>query len=178
VRILYRVRQFWHALLLKTDPVELEQAQKILNPEQWTLFAQLQTGEAAHSLALCRKLRDQGENDPDLLTAALLHDIGKLNYPMNPIERALVVMVRTVSPGRARQWGSLPPGGWESAPSLRKPFIVKQQHAEWGAEMARKAGASELTQQLIRQHHWAPDPVSETMEKHLHYQLWRVDNES
>jgi hypothetical protein len=60
VRILYRVRQFWHALLLKTDPVELEQAQKILNPEQWTLFAQLQTGEAAHSLALCRMLRDQG----------------------------------------------------------------------------------------------------------------------
>jgi putative nucleotidyltransferase with HDIG domain len=178
VRILYRVKQFWHALLLKTDPIELEQARKILNPAQSTLFIQLQRAEMSHSIIMYRKLLTQGDTQPDLLQAALLHDIGKLCYPMNPFQRAMVVIVRTLLPDEARSWGRIPPGGWEQAPGWRKPFIVKENHAEWGAEIARQAGASPITEQLIRQHHERPDSLDGTVEKRLQHQLWLVDNES
>jgi predicted HD phosphohydrolase len=57
---------------------------------------------------MVHKLVDQG-SQPDLLVAALLHDVGKLRYKLNPLERAMVVLVRRLSPETARRWGSLPP---------------------------------------------------------------------
>ena len=102
------------------------------------------------------KLLEQGENQPDLLVAALLHDVGKLRYRLNPLERSLVVLVKAVLPEQARLWGELPLDGWDRTPGWRKAFVVAQQHAGWGAEMAREAGVSRLTESLIRKHHDPP----------------------
>ena len=64
------------------------------------------------------KLLEQGENQPDLLVAALLHDVGKLRYRMNPMERALVVLVKAVAPDQAQTWGELPSNGWDRTTRL------------------------------------------------------------
>jgi hypothetical protein len=68
--------------------------------------------------------------------------------------------------------------GWDSIPGWRKAFIVAEQHAEWGAEMAREAGVSPLTVCLIRKHHNPPRQEAEIMENSLLHKLWLVDNES
>jgi hypothetical protein len=178
VRILYRLRQFWRTLSLKKDHRELEQALAILSPEQSTLFTQMQLSEQNHAVMVFRRLHEQGENQPDLLVAALLHDVGKLRYRLSPLERAMVVLVKTVMPKQAHRWGGLPPAGWDGLPSWRKTFIVAEHHAEWGAEMACQAGVSPLTENLIRLHHHPHGQDANAEETSLLHKLWLVDNEN
>lgn len=178
MRLLYRLRQFWRTLLINKDQLELEQALVLFNPEQRALFTQMQPGEQYHAVIMFHSLLEQGENQPDLLVAALLHDVGKLRYRLRPLERAMVVMVKAVMPGQAHRWGDLPTNEWDGLGSWRKPFIVADQHAEWGAEMARKAGVSPLTETLIREHHHRPCQDADVKENNLRHKLWLVDNES
>ena len=125
-----------------------------------------------------RKLLEQGENTPDLLIAALLHDVGKLRYHLNPTERAMVVLVKAIHPKLAQRWGRLPPGGWEGLPGWRKSFILAEQHPDWGAEMAHQAGVSALVETLIRLHEHPHCAGVGDVENNLLHKLWVMDNDS
>jgi hypothetical protein len=178
VRILYRARQFWHSVFLKTAPHSFVQAQGQLTPAQWELFQQLQPDEQAHAVSIFRKLLDQGDYHSDLLVAALLHDVGKLSYRLNPIERTWIVVAQALIPGLARRWGSLPPAGWKGLPGWRKAFILAQHHPQWGAELAHQAGVSPLTEALIRGHQHTNNPSADELENDLLHKLWAADNDS
>jgi hypothetical protein len=91
-------------------------------------------------------LRSAGHDDPDLLAAALLHDIGKTRYRMPIWVRSLLVLAEAFVPGRVARWGEGEAKGW------RRPFVVRARHAEWGAEMAKAAGSRPLTVALIGRH--------------------------
>lgn len=150
-RVNYRIAQFRKALYTRPTRKDLEQAEAILTPEQMALFNQLQRSEQVHSLVvLNRLLQDDlsnlGEGKRDLLVAALLHDVGKTKHPLRIWERVWIVLVKAFFPGLADQWGNSEPTGWKRA------FVVAEQHAEWGAQLAAKAGASALTVELIRLH--------------------------
>jgi hypothetical protein len=178
VRIVYRVSQFWNTLSKKADPGLVDEAHRQLTPPQRELFTQLQPSEQKHAISIWRKLIDQGEEQPDLLVAALLHDVGKLRYPMALWQRVLVVLVKASMPSRFRLWGSMPLGNWQKLPSWRKAFIVAEQHPHWGAELAHQAGVSPLAEYLVREHHhpWGQDV--DTPESNLLHRLWLIDNES
>ncbi|MDT8305767.1 MAG: hypothetical protein RRC07_07505, partial [Anaerolineae bacterium] len=49
-------------------------------------------------------------------------------------------------PAKAAQWGNGDARGW------RRPFVIRQQHAAWSAEMAADAGSSRRAVSLIRYH--------------------------
>ncbi len=142
------------------------------------LFIQLQPGEKNHAIRMFHRLKALGEEQPDLLVAACLHDIGKLRYRLNPLERTMVVLVKAVHPDQAARWGNPDKEAWEDLPRWRKPFVVTEQHAGWGAEMARLAGVSSLTETLIRAHHHPNQQVSGDEENSLLHKLWVVDNDS
>ncbi len=146
MRILYRVRQFWQALTAVPNPEDVETARGLLTPSLMTLFLGMQPSEQAHSLRILQQLRQQGESDPDLLAAALLHDLGKSCHPLSIWERTLIVLGKAFFSRQAGQWGKGEPRGW------RRAFVVAAQHPAWGAEMAVQAGASPLTAALIRRH--------------------------
>jgi hypothetical protein len=178
VRVVYRVGQFWNTLSKKADPGSVNAAIRQLTIAQRQLFTQLQPSEQKHAIYIWRKLLHQGEDQPDLLVAALLHDVGKVLYPMETWQRVLVVLVKTILPARARFWGNIPADNWQKLPSWRKAFIVAEQHPFWGAELAHQAGVSPLVEYLIREHHhpWGQD--LNTPESNLLHRLWLIDNES
>jgi putative nucleotidyltransferase with HDIG domain len=178
VRILYRASQFWRTVFQKTNLGELEQAQGLLSPAQWALFRQLQAAEQEHALRIFQDLQKQGEKQPDLLVAALLHDVGKLRYPLNPIERAMVVVMKALLPARAKRWGELPSGSGMDWPGWRKAFVVAEQHAAWGADLARKLGVTPLVESLIRYHHEPQVQGTTEVENLLRHKLWVIDNEN
>jgi putative nucleotidyltransferase with HDIG domain len=172
------VRQFWRTIFVKTNPLELERAMALLTPKQAGLFSQLQPGEQDHALVMVRKLTEQGETQPDLLVAAMLHDIGKLRYRLHPLERTIIVLAEAIMPRKAHQWGNLPPDGWNEVPAWRRAFVVAEQHAEWGAQLAHQADVTSMTETLIREHHNPHLSSAGSAETSLQHKLWVVDNES
>lgn len=172
MRIAYRVRQFWLALMAAPRPEDLERARERLSPQLMALFLQMQPGEQAHSLDVYARLLSRQQTDTDLLTAALLHDVGKSRYPLHVWDRAAIVLARKLFREQAQRWGQAAPRGW------RRPFVVAEQHPAWGAEMASQAGASALTVRLIRRHQDPVMPGGGNGEEALLYQLQCDDDAS
>jgi putative nucleotidyltransferase with HDIG domain len=155
-RVIYRVRQFLLAHAGAPDPQGVERVKKALSPALFSLFRQMLPFEQAHALRVFDRLIEQGDTHPDLLTAALLHDVGKARYPLKPWERASAVLAKKFFPGRVVGWGQGEPHG------LKAGVVVAEQHARWGAEMAEAAGGSDLAVRLIACHQdQAPTQLSE-----------------
>ena len=179
MRLLYRARQFWLALGAQPGSDDLELATSLLTPSQMALFRGMQPGEQAHALKVLHRLLEQGEVHPDLLAAALLHDCGKQLSPLNPLERAWIVLAQKLFPARAAYWGRVEKEALAGLAGWRRPLAVAEQHPAWGAEMAQQAGASPLLQALIRRHQ---QPLTNAEDASLEDELIRklqvVDNES
>lgn len=178
MRIYYRMRQFLRMVFGKIDPFELAKIQEALSPAQMALFARMQSGEKEHAVRLYHTLIDQGEKNHDLIVAALLHDVGKILYRLNPMQRTLVVLTNAIIPQQSHKWGSLKTNQWDRLPGWRKPFIVAEHHAEWGAELAQAAGVSPLTETLIREHHHSSVQDLNDDESTLLLKLRIADNDS
>jgi hypothetical protein len=157
-RLVYRLRQFQRAWRATPTADELAQAQQLLGPALWPLFEQMQPGEQAHSLDVLAKIITQGHTDPDLLTAALLHDAGKTRSPLTVWDRSWIVLAKKLLPRAVQTWGKGMPTGW------RRIFVVAEQHPAWGAQMAAAAGATPGAVALIRCHQSPPDPSSPIVE--------------
>lgn len=177
-RLLYRARQFWYALGAAPASVDLEQAQSILSSAQMALFRSMQASEQAHALRVMGQLRAQGSAHPDLLVAALLHDVGKICYPLLLWERVIIVLVNAFSPAKARQFGKVnSPGEPGRASAWRRLFVVAEQHPAWGADLALKAGVSGLAAALIRRHQNFFTSKIVNLEDQLLAQLQAADND-
>lgn len=149
-KINYRFWQFWQSLKNTPPPDALARAQGILNPSELDLFQQLPVQDINHSLRVMQTLESEGETDPDLLKAALLHDIGKTLHPLKRWERVFAVLLEGIFPGAAAAWGQQEPQG------IHRPLVVIHQHPIWGSDLAQKAGSSQQVIWLIL-HHEAED---------------------
>ena len=147
---LYRVRQFFSALLARVSPDDLREADEVLSPDAQKLFRRMSVSDQHHSLNVMRTLRLQGQTAPDVLAAALLHDVGKSAVWIAPWHRAIIVLTAHFAPGVLAWLTRGEPHGW------RRPFVIHRQHSEIGAEWAAQAGCSPLTVSLIRRH---PEPL-------------------
>jgi putative nucleotidyltransferase with HDIG domain len=179
LRILYRARQFWHALSASPTREDLALARSVLTSAQMTAFSRLQSNEQYHAIAVLRKLKAQGEVHPDLQVAALLHDIGKSQVRLKPWERALIVLAEAIAPQKVKQWGTEGQNlHAQSAFGWRRALVVSEGHAEWGAQIAHEAGVSPLAERLIRRHQEAPPDPPQNLEDRLLHKLQSADNES
>lgn len=190
INVGYRARQFWAALRATPDPANLQMAQTYLTARQMKLFESMQPSEQAHSLQVFKQLYDQAVQDPaqmekdypDLLVAALLHDVGKSCQPLHLWERVLIVLGRAFFPRQARQWGqprvAVEAGTRGKQPWLewRRPFIIAEQHPRWGAELAADAGASPLAISLILHHQQEITAPPTTLEERFLLKLQSVDS--
>ncbi|MBT3241052.1 MAG: HD domain-containing protein [Chloroflexi bacterium] len=145
-KISYRINQFLLALLAKPGKKDLVFVSSILNSEQFGLFKKFQASEQFHAIAVCRQILEQVDNDEDLLTAALLHDIGKIRYPLNIFDRIMIVLGNKLFPNQIKIWGKNEPKGFFKA------FVVSEMHPKWGAEMVKKTNASPMVLSLILRH--------------------------
>ncbi len=152
LRLSYRLRQFWKALRARPDPQRLKAAQRLLSPPLWALFRQMPPNEQAHALRVFQRLQQAGHTDRDLLTAALLHDVGKALHRPRLWERVVVVLAYACCPVRAFHLGEGQPRGW------RRPFVLARQHPAWGARLVAEAGAAPKVVALIRHHQTFPPP--------------------
>jgi hypothetical protein len=157
-RLRYRAGQFWHALTAPKEGVETRAIQPYLSPAQIVLFRRMHPFEQSHAFQLLNRLKEAGHDNPDLLTAALLHDIGKILFPLSIWERVEIVLGQHFFPRASKAWSTGLPRG------LQHPFVVAEHHPAWGADLAAQTGASALAVSLIGRHHetLAGPPASAT----------------
>ncbi len=146
-RVRHRVEQFWHTLTASLHPVDEAYAARYLTPSELALFRQMPRAEQLHGIALAQALAAQGWADADLLTAALLHDVGKARVRPHLWERVAVVLVEWLFPALAARWAQGEARGW------RRGFVIRARHADWGADLLAAAGSAERVVALVRAHH-------------------------
>ena len=147
-----RLRRGVEGLAAPFRHVDDRPAVVVLTPAAFPLYQRMSKADRAHSLRLLAWLRGHGYDDPDLLTAALLHDCGKAAARLHVWQRTLKVLLRRLAP---TWWQRLSrpasPGSW------RYPFYILVIHPEVGAEWAAATGCSETVVWLIRCHEQDPD---------------------
>ena len=166
---LYRVRQFVSTWLARVSPDDLCEADEVLALDAQKLFRRMNVSDQRHSLNVMRTLRRQGHTEPDVLAAALLHDVGKSAARLYPWHRAIIVLSARFAPGLLTWLTSGEPRGWH------RPFVIHRQHTEIGAEWATQAGCSPLTVSLIRRHQEPLRRAPQDVEERLLVALQRAD---
>jgi hypothetical protein len=142
----YRVSQFFRALVAWVPKQELGLLSEYLTPPQAELFQQMPRCDQRHGLDVFYALRKKQHDDHDLLVAALLHDVGKRGGRLRLWHRVLIVLIEALGPQLLDRLARQERRSW------RYPFFVHQRHPELGAELAQAAGCSPITVELIRRH--------------------------
>jgi len=159
-RALYRSRQFFAALRPRVDPDARAEAMRLLSATERRLFDAMTTRDQQHCLQVYQRLLGQGLADDDLLIAGLLHDAGKGHIAL--WHRVAYVLLEARAPsllGRLAAPGDLE--AWPAVRGWRQALYRCRHHAALGAELARRAGASDGVVALIEADVAAP-------RRHLH----------
>lgn len=112
-----------------------------LTPAQLDLFDRMHRADQRHGLDVVAALRAAGHGQPELLLAGLLHDCGK--------GRRVRIWHR-VGWSLAERYGARVERSLTRLPGFRGAFETMRTHAERSAQLAREAGASAATAELIR----------------------------
>jgi hypothetical protein len=142
----HRIRQFFRAMLGRVSVSEHALVQDVLSPAQAALFWRMARCDQRHGLDVYQTLCAAGHHGPDLLAAALLHDVGKSGARLTILHRVAIVLIDGAAPGWLARWA-------EGGKGWVAPFAAHLQHAQTGAAWAQAAGSSADTVRLIRQHH-------------------------
>ncbi len=126
------------------SPDQLAAVGACLTPAQLRLFLTMQPADQQHSLEVLDRLRRSGHVEPELLQAALLHDVGKARARLRLWHRVFVDLGAAFWPGLPRWLAARGPE------PVRRPLAVALCHAELGAADALRAGSSERVAALIR----------------------------
>ena len=164
--LFYRLGQVYQQLgfVAPLSALEQQEVAAQLPPGARALFARMSRADQRHSLRVYRGLRARGWTDQDMLTAALLHDVGKAIGRVPFWTRPVIVLGKRCAP-RLLARLAVYPGAGEHLPGWRRALSYAWWHAEVGADLAAGAGLSERAVHYIRMHH-RPD-CPELAELHL-----------
>ncbi|MCB0034388.1 MAG: hypothetical protein KDE51_10230 [Anaerolineales bacterium] len=173
MKILYRAGQFWRLLTARPlTAVAQKDVQAQLNLEEYLLFQRYSVGDQWHGYRVMCMLREAGHSDGDLLTAALLHDIGKTRVRFTAVERSIVSVISKVRPQMVKRWEQLE---LHQVKWWQRPFLVNAQQPAWSAEMALAAGSTPRAVLLMKRHQDKLNDIVTEEDQLLFYLQWADD---
>ena len=145
------MRQTQRHLFGRVTPAEAAELRAWLEPAQLALFDSMHRADQRHGLDVVSRLRDEGYEDRELLLAALLHDSSK-----GPDTHLL----HRVAWSLGERYGEGVTVTLARFPGFGAAFERLRSHADDSARLAKEAGCSERTAELIRQQAAPTDPVA------------------
>ncbi|GKU27285.1 HDIG domain-containing metalloprotein [Clostridium folliculivorans] len=145
--IFYRVKQFWWVITCNFKQLDEEYINEYLEEHEKKLFDKLKIGDKHHcvrvskdSLEIYEKIKENLD-EYQLAKAALLHDIGKSERPLNFIEKSIVVLLHKFTKGKIRKYDNI------------KILDIYYNHPKKGVDMLQNYGYKEEFLQVIGNHH-------------------------
>lgn len=140
--------------LRPTIPPNRDTLLELLDAPLRASFLHLSVYDQCHLCSVHDLLVRQGETDRDVLTAALLHDLGKaaLGGRVRLLDRTLNVLLTSCAPGVHRRLSALPASRW------RLGLALAARHPQLGAAWARELGCNGRVCWLIAHHADQPLP--------------------
>src|SRR5919201_4133382 len=102
---MHRIGQFVGHLSARVTSEEAVQARGMLPPTAWPLFEAMPVADQRHALNVMWSLQARGLDDPDLLQAALLHDVGKGGH-LRLWHRVAGVLLEAIVPRLLERWAN------------------------------------------------------------------------
>jgi hypothetical protein len=140
------VGRFFGVLWARVDLRSHGVLNRYLSPPEKALFLTMSVPDQRHSLDLCARLQSTGHDQPDLLRAALLHDVGKGTGSLPLVHRVIYSLAAVTWPALARWLGQ------SASPIWRRPFYLAAHHPRLGAKAAEQAGSNATVVRLIGGH--------------------------
>ncbi|MCA9883013.1 MAG: HD domain-containing protein [Anaerolineae bacterium] len=174
--ITYRIKQGLRALFAFTTDVDTTLARQYLNAQEYALFQTMAHAEQLHSLNVLRTVLTQHAETPlELAAAALLHDVGKARYHLAVWQKTVSVLAESFTPAL---FASLSAGNdltW-----WRAPFMVREQHPAWGADMLKAINSDPLVVFLVGHHAHHLDNCGDVPENYIRLlaRLKKADGEN
>ncbi|MCU0498392.1 MAG: HD domain-containing protein [Anaerolineae bacterium] len=169
----YRLRQGIRALFAFARPMDYDLAARYLSVDELRLFRQMRRNEQWHSLNVLRSVLTQGDTPRELAVAALLHDVGKIRYPMAIWQKSLAVVIVKLFPRHAQRWSQA-----DERVRWARPLIVKARHPQWSGELLLATHSHPLAIWLVTHHQDAADLWLEHPDFKLLQRLQAADNEN
>ena len=111
----------------------MELVHRVLPGSAWPLFAAMPVADRRHALDVAARLAAAGVQDPDVLSAALLHDAAKGDR-MRLWHRVAGVLLQAIAPRALGRLASSDQRSW------RYPFHLYLHHGRLSADLAASAG--------------------------------------
>ncbi len=140
--MIYRIQQFYRGLFAKVTSEDHQFLQKYLTDQEIILFRRLRISEQRHCLNIAYDCRSVKKNNPVLIKAALLHDVGKVESNLTLVNKSLVVLIIKLHIPKKL----LPK-------FLNKALYYKKHHPELGAKGLEEIGTDTSVVFLTRYHH-------------------------
>lgn len=171
IRPFHRARRFVRALWPGPPrPEDVAWVAGILDPGELDLWRAMPNHDQRYTIRVARLVDEElagteFAGDERWLTAALLHDTGKLDAGLGVVGRSTATVMGAVA-GTARV------DGWEHASGFRRRVAWYLHHDERGADRIRAAGGRDEAARWAWAHHhrdrWRdsgiPTPVAEALE--------------
>jgi len=146
----YRIGQLGRSLTPWVTARDRALAGAVLAPAQLRAFRLMSPADQRHAVRVARRLLDEGLHDPDLLVAALLHDLGKVDPDglgrVRLPHRVAKIFLTKLTPGLWLRVSVQPSRG-----PLRGYYLLRH-HPSLGAVWAARLGVSERACTLIAAH--------------------------
>jgi hypothetical protein len=144
-----KVRQAGRHVFGRVSTEERDELEGWLSDPQLVLFDSMHRADQRHGLDVVVTLRGAGHADPELLTAALLHDCSK-----GPATR----LPHRVAWSLGERYGEGVTDALARIPGFGAAFERLRHHADDSARLALDAGCSDRTAELIRHQAEPVDP--------------------
>lgn len=146
-----RIKQFIKCLFAKINEKDRKFINEYLDEKEKLLFYKLPVYDVKHSVNVAKdifnnepiyKLDKININKDEIIKSAILHDIGKLYNPLNPIDKSLLVLLNSFTKGKIKKYSG----------KSSKIYIFFN-HGEEGYKMLSGKKYSNEFLYTIRNHH-------------------------
>lgn len=138
----YRVKQFIAAITTRITDEDIDFVSAYLNQRERALFFRLKPYEQKHCIEVANKLGTVTKGKKEMIRLGLLHDIGKIIYPLNPVEKSIIVVLDRVSHGKIKRYTKF------------KMVKCYYEHPKIGYDLLKEQGDyEEIFLNKIRKHH-------------------------